>query len=106
LVPCNHFCVCRPCAQILKLSTNKCPICRGNIRSMIVDVIYKHKEPEIESETPNIENIDEIEEVRNSFRNLPHEDDAFINVIDLSRYSDDSSESSHIESISDEAHVF
>jgi len=105
LIPCNHFCVCRPCAQILKLSTNKCPICRGNVRSMIVDVLHKHQEVVIETDTPN-ENRDEIEEVRNSFRNLPHDDDAFINVIDLSRYTDDSTESSHVESNSDESHVF
>ena len=31
--PCNHFCVCKKCRDILKTGNNKCPICMRKISS-------------------------------------------------------------------------
>lgn len=35
VIPCRHMCVCHQCAQVLRYQANKCPICRGAVRSMI-----------------------------------------------------------------------
>jgi len=34
-IPCRHFCVCQECAQVLKAQSNKCPICRSTVRTML-----------------------------------------------------------------------
>ncbi|KAF6252455.1 zinc finger, C3HC4 type-domain-containing protein [Scenedesmus sp. NREL 46B-D3] len=35
VLPCRHMCMCRPCAAALKTQTNKCPICREEIESLL-----------------------------------------------------------------------
>jgi len=35
VIPCRHLCICHQCAQLLHYQSNKCPICRGVVRSMI-----------------------------------------------------------------------
>lgn len=35
VLPCRHMCVCSECAQQLRFQTNKCPICRTNIESLL-----------------------------------------------------------------------
>jgi len=35
VIPCAHLCICHKCAQLLHYQSNKCPICRGVVRSMI-----------------------------------------------------------------------
>lgn len=35
VLPCRHMCMCQPCASALKLQTNKCPICREEIESLL-----------------------------------------------------------------------
>eukprot|EP00798_Chlamydomonas_sp_ICE-L_P002790 gene2790-12665_t len=34
-LPCRHMCMCHDCAGALKLQTNKCPICREKIESLL-----------------------------------------------------------------------
>jgi hypothetical protein len=36
VLPCRHMCMCYGCAKILRLQTNKCPICRTLIDNLIV----------------------------------------------------------------------
>jgi hypothetical protein len=36
VIPCRHMCMCYGCAKILRLQTNKCPICRTQIDNLIV----------------------------------------------------------------------
>jgi uncharacterized protein YqcC (DUF446 family) len=31
LLPCRHFCLCRPCSLSVKFHTNQCPICREQV---------------------------------------------------------------------------
>ncbi|WIA39222.1 hypothetical protein OEZ86_005346 [Tetradesmus obliquus] len=35
VLPCRHMCMCQPCASALKTQTNKCPICREEIESLL-----------------------------------------------------------------------
>lgn len=34
-IPCRHMCMCHGCASALKAQTNKCPICRNEIESLL-----------------------------------------------------------------------
>lgn len=40
IMPCGHFCVCEDCGKQLVTAKQTCPICRGNIASLIP--IKKH----------------------------------------------------------------
>lgn len=35
VLPCRHMCMCSDCAKQLRLQSNKCPICRTNIQSLL-----------------------------------------------------------------------
>ena len=35
LLPCRHMCLCHECAQMLRTQTNKCPICRTQVKSLL-----------------------------------------------------------------------
>eukprot|EP00762_Andalucia_godoyi_P004725 ANDGO_03667.mRNA.1 putative E3 ubiquitin-protein ligase LOG2 len=35
VLPCRHMCLCSDCAKVLRLQTNKCPICRSTIDSLL-----------------------------------------------------------------------
>ncbi|KAI8464108.1 MAG: zinc finger, C3HC4 type-domain-containing protein [Monoraphidium minutum] len=35
VLPCRHMCMCQECAAALKTKTNKCPICRNEIASLL-----------------------------------------------------------------------
>ena len=35
VLPCRHMCLCVDCAQALRLQSNKCPICRGPVQSLL-----------------------------------------------------------------------
>lgn len=35
VLPCRHMCMCQECASALKTQTNKCPICRMEIESLL-----------------------------------------------------------------------
>uniref|UniRef100_A0A6B2LDS1 RING-type E3 ubiquitin transferase n=1 Tax=Arcella intermedia TaxID=1963864 RepID=A0A6B2LDS1_9EUKA len=48
-LPCRHMCVCHQCAQVLRYQSNKCPICRGPVRSMIKIKIEKHSNSKSDS---------------------------------------------------------
>jgi len=34
-LPCRHLCLCSDCAKALRFRSNKCPICRGVVRSLL-----------------------------------------------------------------------
>eukprot|EP01068_Selenidium_serpulae_P010158 Selendium_serpulae@DN5397_c0_g1_i3.p1 len=35
VLPCRHMCLCNGCADIMRMQSNKCPICRQNVTSLI-----------------------------------------------------------------------
>ena len=35
VLPCRHMCMCHECATALKTQTNKCPVCRADIESLL-----------------------------------------------------------------------
>jgi hypothetical protein len=35
LLPCRHLCLCVGCATILRQQSNKCPMCRGTVDSIV-----------------------------------------------------------------------
>lgn len=41
VLPCRHMCMCSGCAKVLRLQSNKCPICRSNIESLLQIKITK-----------------------------------------------------------------
>jgi len=51
VLPCRHLCLCGPCAEKLRLQSNKCPICRSTIKSMV--------EVEFTSKMEKVEDVDE-----------------------------------------------
>jgi len=56
-IPCRHYCVCRSCAQVLKFQSNKCPICRASVRSMLSLQIEEETDTKIECDS--VKNGDE-----------------------------------------------
>jgi len=51
VIPCRHLCVCHQCAQALHYQSNKCPICRGVVRSMIKIKLNKSDEKILNSDS-------------------------------------------------------
>ena len=41
VLPCRHMCMCSECAKVLRLQSNKCPICRTSIESLLQIKISK-----------------------------------------------------------------
>lgn len=35
VLPCRHMCMCSDCAKVLRYQTNKCPICRCAVESLL-----------------------------------------------------------------------
>jgi len=35
VLPCRHMCLCSGCAEVLRHQSNKCPICRSTVKSMV-----------------------------------------------------------------------
>mmetsp|Transcript_16085 Transcript_16085/g.27160 ORF Transcript_16085/g.27160 Transcript_16085/m.27160 type:complete len:138 (-) Transcript_16085:397-810(-) len=35
VLPCRHMCLCIDCSQIVRMQTNKCPICRTQVSSFL-----------------------------------------------------------------------
>jgi hypothetical protein len=35
VLPCRHLCLCYKCAQIVRMQSNKCPLCRTRMSSFI-----------------------------------------------------------------------
>eukprot|EP01103_Thecamoeba_quadrilineata_P011032 TRINITY_DN2548_c0_g1_i1.p1 TRINITY_DN2548_c0_g1~~TRINITY_DN2548_c0_g1_i1.p1 ORF type:complete len:348 (-),score=55.15 TRINITY_DN2548_c0_g1_i1:116-1159(-) len=35
VLPCRHLCLCSSCADVFRFQTNKCPICRSNVKSLV-----------------------------------------------------------------------
>jgi len=49
VLPCRHMCLCSSCAEVLRHQSNKCPICRATVKSMIEIKISKPPNNELES---------------------------------------------------------
>ena len=41
VLPCRHMCMCAPCAKALREQTNKCPICRRQVESLLKIVVQQ-----------------------------------------------------------------
>ncbi|RUP47392.1 hypothetical protein BC936DRAFT_145788 [Jimgerdemannia flammicorona] len=65
VLPCRHFCLCRDCAETLRLRNNKCPICRSPFRALMYVGLegeeIEEEEEEIEEEEEEIEEEEECE---------------------------------------------
>jgi E3 ubiquitin-protein ligase MGRN1 len=35
VMPCRHLCMCSTCARMLRHQTNRCPICRTTVESLL-----------------------------------------------------------------------
>lgn len=44
VLPCRHMCMCSDCAKVLRVQSNKCPICRTGIDSLLQIKISKQEE--------------------------------------------------------------
>ena len=44
VLPCRHMCMCSECAKVLRLQSNKCPICRTSIESLLQIKISKQND--------------------------------------------------------------
>ena len=41
VLPCRHMCMCADCAKALREQTNKCPICRRQVESLLKIVVAR-----------------------------------------------------------------
>ncbi|KAG9457983.1 hypothetical protein H6P81_002491 [Aristolochia fimbriata] len=46
VLPCRHMCMCSECAKVLRLQSNKCPICRQPVEQLIEIKVKKDEQPE------------------------------------------------------------
>mmetsp|Transcript_10848 Transcript_10848/g.27369 ORF Transcript_10848/g.27369 Transcript_10848/m.27369 type:complete len:201 (-) Transcript_10848:213-815(-) len=46
VLPCRHMCMCNKCAKVLRLQTNKCPICRCAVESLLQIKVKGADKPE------------------------------------------------------------
>jgi hypothetical protein len=54
VLPCRHMCMCQDCASALKTQTNKCPICRNEITSLL-HIKIQHRMPSLRQSAPAAE---------------------------------------------------
>ena len=52
VLPCRHMCMCSECAKVLRLQSNKCPICRTSIESLLQIKISKQDDAAATPATP------------------------------------------------------
>ena len=44
VLPCRHMCMCSECAKVLRMQSEKCPICRTPIEQLLQIKISKNAE--------------------------------------------------------------
>jgi len=47
VLPCHHMCLCGPCAQITKMHSSKCPLCRTTISTIVKINVPNRNRPQI-----------------------------------------------------------
>jgi E3 ubiquitin-protein ligase MGRN1 len=54
VLPCRHMCLCGECAKRLRVQTNKCPICRHPVESLLQITVSREEEeqPQQEDQQP------------------------------------------------------
>lgn len=52
VLPCRHMCMCNKCAKVLRLQTNKCPICRCPVDSLLQIKVKGSDKPEAPAGPP------------------------------------------------------
>lgn len=50
VLPCRHLCLCLSCARTLKRQTNRCPICRGRVHSVLKIQLKQGEKDDAENE--------------------------------------------------------
>jgi len=54
VLPCRHLCVCSGCAELMRVQTNKCPICRSPVSSLLHITLSKDSNSKsIETKLPD-----------------------------------------------------
>lgn len=44
VLPCRHMCMCNECAMAVQTQTNKCPVCRAGMESLLhIKIQNKHR---------------------------------------------------------------
>mmetsp|Transcript_41463 Transcript_41463/g.67283 ORF Transcript_41463/g.67283 Transcript_41463/m.67283 type:complete len:378 (+) Transcript_41463:180-1313(+) len=51
LLPCRHMCMCNECAKVLRYQTNKCPICRSPVESLLQIKVSSKKDNSMSAES-------------------------------------------------------
>jgi len=44
VLPCRHMCLCRECANVLRFQSNKCPICRSRVDTLL-EIRVENRKP-------------------------------------------------------------
>lgn len=60
VLPCRHMCMCQPCASALKTQTNKCPICREEIGSLLHIKIQRKGQAELSTQSNSVQSRPEL----------------------------------------------
>ncbi|KAL0481921.1 E3 ubiquitin-protein ligase [Acrasis kona] len=75
VLPCRHMCMCHGCAKILRLQTNKCPICRTQIDNLIVLEGIEPVEVQEEPSQPQVDKNKETQEDQEDITDSQGEDE-------------------------------
>ena len=46
VLPCRHMSMCSECAKVLRMQSNKCPICRTSIESLLQIKVSRQEKTE------------------------------------------------------------
>jgi len=55
VLPCRHMCLCHGCSELMRLQTNKCPICRAPVRSLLHVVLGKEGSSSSSTSSPSLQ---------------------------------------------------
>jgi len=58
VLPCRHMSMCSECAKVLRMQSNKCPICRTSIESLLQIKISRQEKTEEKTLTLTEEETD------------------------------------------------
>jgi hypothetical protein len=85
VLPCRHMCLCNGCAELMRVQTNKCPICRAPVRNLLRVMIAKdapsQQDIQVPQESLEEDHEDELTSRRHREKELLSKQEALDEVI-------------------------
>ncbi len=79
-LPCNHSCTCNTCAHSLKMRNNPCPICKNQIKDLLIlEVDEKVKDIDFDDKEEIKEDVIDVKEDQNNNKENKNDEENNIN---------------------------